>query len=272
MKRIALFYNPEKPLAVQLWRKTKGWLKQHGITAVTPGASHRALNDIDCAIALGGDGTMLKVARVIAPRGIPLLGVNLGSLGFLAEIDWHETSATLSQIIKGNYHIENRAMLSVKTGTSNAYRQIALNDCVIRCGGNARVIVLDVWVGSQHLARYLGDGLIVATPTGSTAYSLAANGPIVHPRLEVFIITPICSHTLAQRPIIISSHETIRITVQRHDLHDPVIVSVDGQSTTKVRTGGSVLIQRAEQDLRLITKTNQDFFSILREKLRWGER
>jgi NAD+ kinase len=278
MKQIALFYNREKKPAVRLLRKVQAWLIHHGVRVIipSPGMHTRLTQEIDCAIALGGDGTMLKVARFIAPYGIPLLGVNLGSLGFLAEIDWPEVTGMLKHVLEGNYHIENRSMLEIRLAKKTKRKEqsgfIALNDCVIRCGGNARVIVLDVWIGAKHLARYLGDGLIIATPTGSTAYSLAANGPIVHPRLQVCIIAPICSHTLAQRPIIVPLDETIRVTVSHHDQRDPVVVSVDGQSTVKVRAGDSIMVKRAEQDLKLVTKPNKDFYSILRKKLRWGER
>lgn len=277
MKKIALFYNEEKPKAKKAIPQLQTWLNNKGIKSMVANRINLSGKKFDCAIALGGDGTMLKVARKIAPYKIPLFGVNVGRMGFLAEMDWEHLYAVLTQVIAGTCLKETRCMLEVsihskqqvKTG---ADRLIALNDCVIRCGGNARVIVLDVWVGKEYLAEYHGDGLIISTPTGSTAYSLAASGPIVHPELNIFIITPICPHTLAQRPIIINAKKTIRIKIREHDPGDSVIVSLDGQLNFHVRAQSEIKVKRSAHELHLISNPHENYFSILRKKLAWGKR
>ncbi|MFH1380238.1 MAG: NAD(+)/NADH kinase [bacterium] len=269
MKKIALFYNNEKKKACVIIPKLTKWLTSHHVEPVIPSESAQLGKGIDLAIALGGDGTMLKIARRIAPHKIPLFGVNLGSLGFLAEMDWSHALDVLKKVIKGAYDVEQRLMIDVTMGK---FKATALNDCVVRCGDIARVIVFDVWVGNRFLTSYTGDGLVVSTPTGSTAYSLAASGPIVYPSIGVFIITPICPHTLAQRPIIVSDRETIKIVIKKLDQRDKGILSVDGQINAMVKTGTTIIIKRSLHDLLLVTNPKHNYFSILREKMGWGKR
>jgi len=277
MKKIALFCNEEKPKAQKVIPQLKEWLARRGIEALVANRMPLAGKNFDCAIALGGDGTMLKVARKIARHKIPLFGVNMGGLGFLAEMDLAHLYAMLAQVVGGKYDTETRCMLEVNVSskehrTSKNEENIALNDCVIRCGGNARVIVLDVWVGKEYLAEYHGDGVIISTPTGSTAYSLAASGPIVYPELNVVVITPICPHMLAQRPVIIDAQKTIRVKIREHDPRDPVIVSLDGQITRRLRAPSEIKVKKSLHQLALISNPHERYFSILQKKLAWGKR
>lgn len=276
LKKVVIFYNDKKKRAREIMPRLKARLRKKGVTIVHPLRSGALPAGIDLAIALGGDGTMLKVARRIAPYNIPLYGVNMGSLGFLAEVDGHRLDRAINNIFREGLQVERRLMLAVKVGSRNtkgsSFKGEALNECVIRCGDIARVIVLDVWIGTRFLTRYVGDGLIVATPTGSTAYSLAASGPIVHPSLDLLLITPVCPHTLAQRPIIVGADETIKIMIQKHDHRHPGIVSLDGQINKNLKKGDLITVTRAPHDLLTIISSARDYYSILREKMGWGKR
>ena len=216
---------------------------------------------------------MLKASRLLAPLGVPLIGINLGSLGFLAETNPDDAYAFLAEVLAGNYRLEERIMLSVTLHSGRkTTRQIALNDAVIHSGKTNRIVSIAARVNDEFLADYIGDGLIVATPTGSTAYSLAASGPIAHPHLKVFVMTPICPHTLTQRPLIISSEHTLKLTAASRSTREKPTLTIDGQLTFNISNRDTVTITKAEKPLLLITNPRQQYLNVLRTKLKWGER
>lgn len=231
----------------------------------------------DIAVALGGDGTMLRVARLLAPHSIPLLGVNSGGLGFLSSTDASEFSRQCGRILRGEFVLEERWMIAAEVwrGKRRVFGpNIALNDCVIRCGDQARAISLCARSDERFMADYFGDGLIVSTPTGSTAYSLAASGPIVDPSLNVLVIAPICPHTLTQRPLIIPFDEplVIKLTTRRAHELPRVLMSLDGQVGCAMKVGDEVRIVRYAKPFKLLLNPERSYYEVLRRKLKWGER
>ncbi|OGS22092.1 MAG: hypothetical protein A3J83_03720 [Elusimicrobia bacterium RIFOXYA2_FULL_40_6] len=268
MKKILVVYNPIKPEAVAELKQLKKWFysnKQNEVTALPSDA--KILPNADICITLGGDGTILRVAKKIAPLGIPVLGVNMGFLGFLAETDPVEMFPIIEKAIAGKVKIEERMMLDIE---SSGKSYLALNDCVIRSGSSSRVILLNVKVNNLALADYIGDGLIISTPTGSTAYSLAAGGPIVSPKLPVFIVSPICPHTLSQRPIILSSDSNIVTEVSKYKSNKNIVISIDGQENFNISSGAVISVKKSKYKLKLITHPGKSYFNILRAKFNWG--
>ncbi|MBN1570390.1 MAG: NAD(+)/NADH kinase [Acidobacteria bacterium] len=227
------------------------------------------VRQVDIVSVFGGDGTLLYVARLIGATGVPILGVNLGSLGFLTEVKLDEMHAAFEGLISGQYRLEDRMLLNVevvRNGESIA-QYLALNDAVINKGALARIIDLEVSVNSQQVLYTRADGLIISSPTGSTAYSLSAGGPILYPTLEAFIITPICPHALANRPIVIPDRDSVGVCL-RHGTD--VMLTVDGQVGMPLKQQDNLFIRRAESTLRLALPFGSTFFKLLREKLRWG--
>ncbi|MBI4061582.1 MAG: NAD(+)/NADH kinase [Elusimicrobia bacterium] len=276
---ILLFPNEAKPDSSRALALIRSLLKARGVRAATATGAPpaRLLRDADLAVALGGDGTMLHVARLVAPRGIPLLGVNVGTLGFLSGSEAGDLKRCMSAVLAGRFVIEERSMLSTEVlrgGRRVFGPEPALNEAVIRCGEQARAITLSTRSGERFVADYFGDGLIVATPTGSTAYSLAASGPIVDPSLDVTLVAPICPHTLTQRPLIVPAHLplTIRLGRRREGEAPRVLVSLDGRSGCELQVGDEVRVCRAEAPLRLLLPPGRSFFEVLRRKLKWGQR
>lgn len=273
MTRIAIIYNSEKPKARTQARRLKVWLKKRGCAGIIVPSSTKKLGSFDFALSLGGDGTMLRASRYLAPAGIPVLGINLGTLGFLAETNPAESFAFLEKILHDGFQVESRSLLSVTVAFKHrCVTRTALNDCIIHSGDNGRVITLTASINEAFVTDYVGDGLIVSTPTGSTAYALAASGPIVHPHLSVLLLTPICPHTLAQRPMIISDKHELTVTVGKHAPRQRPVLSLDGQTNYYLHTGDRVIIKNAETPLRLIVNPNRNYFDVLRAKLKWGER
>ncbi|HET9994289.1 MAG TPA: NAD(+)/NADH kinase [Candidatus Acidoferrum sp.] len=222
-------------------------------------------------LVLGGDGTMLAAASLAAPRGIPILPVNMGSLGFLTSFTIEELYPALEDALKGHFSASRRIMLQValERGGKVIENQSALNDAVINKGALARMIELELSINDAFVCRYRADGLIVATPTGSTAYSLSAAGPIVHPAVESFIITPICPHTLSDRPLVIPDSSSIEIKLNGDT--ESVFLTLDGQRGIPLRADDRVRISRAKETLQLIQPPKKSYFEILRNKLKWGE-
>lgn len=218
----------------------------------------------DVIIVLGGDGTLLSVARSSAQYGTPILGINLGNLGFLSEVETDRIFPTLKRLMEGDYNLDQRTMLLSTVKGSDA-RYIALNDVVVTKGPLARIIYLDAYINGMYVDTYPADGLIIATPTGSTAYSLSAGGPIVNPYLDVILLTPICPHTLHSRSLVLSSSDEVRIVV-KSDHHD-VMLTVDGQQGYKLKTNDEVVIKKAPFVTKLIKFNHKNFFDILRTKL-----
>jgi NAD+ kinase len=272
-----IFHNEAKPEAVRALKKVRALLKERGIRHWTAaGRPHAdALRRSDFAIALGGDGTMLRVAREVAPRGIPLLGVNLGTLGFLSGGEARDMKSRLNAVLAGRFIVEERSMLAAETFRSGRRLfgpDLALNEVVIRCGDEARAVTLSTRSGERFVADFFGDGLIVATPTGSTAYSLAASGPIVDPSLDVTLLAPICPHTLTQRPLIVPAHLPLSIRLGPRRAETPrVLVTLDGRPGCELKIGDEVRVRRAETPLRLLLPPGRSFFEVLRRKLKWGQ-
>jgi NAD+ kinase len=243
--------------------------------AATIAEKHEVVRRVDMVVVLGGDGTLLSVADCIGATGsgIPLLGVNFGSLGFLTEVTLPELYRSLESALAGTAPIEDRLMLRATTTRHDTVfgDYIALNDVVITKGARSRMIDLSVWVGEEFVTRVKADGLIVATPTGSTAYNLAAGGPIVQPTLDALLLTPIAPHTLTNRPIVIPAGSPVRVQPLIVD-REEVYVTFDGQAGFQLAAGDEICIRRADRMLRLVRPTTRSYFEVLREKLKWGER
>jgi NAD+ kinase len=224
---------------------------------------------VEIVCVFGGDGTLLYAARLIGAKGVPILGINLGSLGFLTEVKLDEMHAAFEGLLSGEYRLEERVLLNVEViRNGNVIAQYrALNDAVINKGALARIIDLEVSVNSQPVLFTRADGLIISTPTGSTAYSLAAGGPILYPTLDAFIITPICPHALANRPVVISDRDTVGVCL-RHGAD--VMLTVDGQVGMPLQPQDQLGVHRAHSTLKLALPFGGAFFKLLREKLRWG--
>ena len=271
-------------VAIETWlgERRLGTVVEAATAALMPDATARRVadkmqlaRDVGLVVVLGGDGTLLSMADAIGAAGsnIPILGVNFGSLGFLTEVTLPELYPALDAAVSGRAPIEERMMLrSTTTRSGDAVPDyIALNDVVITKAARSRMIDLSVSVGDEFVTRVKADGLIVATPTGSTAYNLAAGGPIVQPTLDALILTPIAPHTLTNRPIVIPSGSAVR--VQPHiEERDELYVTFDGQAGFQLQAGDEIRIRRAERPMRLIRPSTRSYFEVLRQKLKWGER
>jgi len=226
----------------------------------------------DLVLVLGGDGTLLAMAGVIADSGrdVPILGVNFGSLGFLTEITHPELYPALEAAVQGRAHHDERMMLKGAGMSSEA--RVALNDIVFTRTALSRMIDLAVTVGDQFVTSVKADGLIVASPTGSTAYNLAVGGPIVHPAMDAIVLTPIAPHTLTNRPIVIPAEREIRVRAGIANAGADIYATFDGQHGFALREGDEISITRAPRPIRLIRSSTRNYFEVLREKLKWGER
>jgi NAD+ kinase len=225
----------------------------------------------DLIVVLGGDGTLLSVARLVEGKDVPILGVNLGSLGFLTEITIAELFPTLEDVLADHYSVSERVMLNCRVHRQGERiaQAVVLNDVVINKGALARIIEMETYVDGVYVNTFRADGLIIATPTGSTAYSLAAGGPILYPNLEALVINPICPFTLTNRPLVIP--DTVKIEVILVKENEDVLVTLDGQMGFALRYRDVVEIRKAETRLRLIKCSRKNYFEILRTKLKWGD-
>jgi NAD+ kinase len=242
-------------------------LRAKGLDGEAPFA---ATEPYDLVIALGGDGTLLAVARTAVP-GVPILGVNLGNLGFLTEINRGELYPTLVQVLAGRFDTEERSLLQIELrraggGAAQSFR--VLNDAVVTKSALARIIQLTLEVDGHLIARYRSDGLIISTPTGSTAYNLSAGGPIVHPLLPVVVLTPICPHALALRPFVVSDRSMVEVMLETQ--REEVYLTLDGQEGTSLGHRDVVRITRSPDVVRLVKVNVRSFYDNLRGKLRWG--
>jgi NAD+ kinase len=226
----------------------------------------------DLIIVLGGDGTLLAAARSLGSNSVPLLPIHLGGLGFLSSVNQNELFLILEEVFAGRNRISERTMLeaTVLRGDTERARYRALNDAVLNKGVLARIVDLDLVVNGEFVCSYKADGLIVSTPTGSTAYSLAAGGPIVQPTVGAFIVTPICPHTLTNRPLVIPDSSQVEIVFRGGD--EPIYITLDGQIGVELIAHDRVHISGASQRLRLVRPQRKTYFEILRTKLKWGER
>ncbi len=281
-RRVGVAVKTSNPDAVDLGRRVLEDLERRGIEGVVDSGSASALGvpagpprsvlgtEVDLVLVLGGDGTFLSVTRG-CPTRTPVAGINLGTLGFLTEHAPEATFALIDEICAGAATIEQRDRLSVHvTGGDRERKYVVLNDVVINKGALARIVTISVEVEGELLSRYRGDGLILATPTGSTAYNLSASGPIVHPLLPTLLITPICSHALGVRPLAIPMRNRVRAWVEAGDAD--VYLTLDGQVGFPVLPGMEVHVGLSDQPLSLIPNQHSSFFSILHQKLKWGER
>jgi NAD+ kinase len=260
-----------------------GWLKGKGSEVymeedfaenlpVKGCAPHEMASFVEMVVVLGGDGTMLRAARLMAEKDVSLVGVNLGGLGFITEVSKEDLYDTLEKVLKGDYRKEKRIMLHAQVirGGKKTADFTALNDIVISKGTLARLIDLQTIVDDTHVNLFKADGIIVATPTGSTAYSLSAGGPILHPSLRGIIITPICPHTLTNRPIVLSDEVKIEIALRSES--EGVYLTYDGQEGFSIEKDDVVSIEKSFFATKLIVPKKSNHFKVLREKLKWGER
>lgn len=227
---------------------------------------------IDLAIVVGGDGTLLDAGRAVGPHGIPLLGINLGRLGFLVDVKPEDMLATVDEVLSGKYESENRLLLQATVHHADgrvSEPAVALNDAVVRNRDFARVMEFDTYLDGSFISHHRADGIIIATPTGSTAYALSGGGPVLHPNLEALALVPICPHTLSDRPLVVEAGHVIDVVVNPASTTQGLF-TVDGQSNRALVAGDRVRIQRAERRLTLIHPRGYDYFKILRNKLRWG--
>lgn len=282
--RIGLVGNTSKKKAAYIIQEFVKHLNKHHVPVIYADNLTKFLNlshrnrvcpitqlgrECSLVVAFGGDGTILSTAREVGASGVPIFGVNIGTLGFLAEVLIDELEQTVKDIINQNYTIIERMILRVdvrKEYLTKTY--YALNDVVLDKGLVSRLIFIDARVNDTLLNSYRGDGLIISTPTGSTAYSLSAGGPLVVPNLHAFIVTPICPHSLTVRPIVLAKDSVINLSIRKEA--EPVQVNIDGQNRYKLLYRESLIIQKADYNLKWISIGKRDFFEILRTKLNWG--
>jgi len=286
--RIGIAVKPGLAEARETLVGVEQWLHDHAVDGVwtqeaselLPPATRTVVTratlpaDLDLVLVLGGDGTLLAVAKATAEAGldIPLLAVNFGSLGFLTEITRPEIYASLDAVLHGRASHDQRMMLrAVATHAGRTTTHLALNDVVFTRTALSRMIDLEVSVGEQFVTSVKADGLIVASPTGSTAYNLAAGGPIIHPAMDALVLTPIAPHTLTNRPIVIPAEREVRVKSTGTNAGN-VYVTIDGQSGFEMAEGDEVAITRAERQLRLVRASARSYFEVLRQKLKWNER
>lgn len=284
MRSCGIITKRNKPEALSLARDIVGWLSARGVKVLVEkevaeqighpdhidrdGIPSRA----DLLIVLGGDGTLLSVARLSGVESIPVLGINLGGLGFLTEISKEETFPVLEKIIAGDFETEQRLMLKATILRQGEIigESTVLNDIVINKGVLARIIDMETYIDGAYLTTFKADGLILATPTGSTAYSLAAGGPIVYPSLNSIIVNPICPHTITNRPLVVPDTATVKIILKTANQN--VHITLDGQVGMPLQGGDVVEAHKAPGHIQLIRSPYKTYFELLRTKLRWGER
>lgn len=283
IKRIGLFGNPTKadlPLAVGIIidvcsargvELCASVDMSGGVPDSIPVVSNESLiKSVDVVIALGGDGTMLRAGRVLGLSGVPLLGVNLGSLGYLTDVPVDELNDALGMLLDGNYRIDvrSRVYCSVWRGGEKIATASALNDLVVNMGPLPRALDMELLMDGDSLGRFLGDGIIVSTPTGSTAYNLSAGGPICQSTVDCLLVAPICPHSLGMRPLIVASDTTIRLILR--ETGEGAVLTADGQKTHNLANGDQLSFKEAHRELSLVKFPQSSFYRVMRHKLNWG--
>jgi NAD+ kinase len=265
--RVVIVSNPLKSQAREELPKLHTWLKNRKITVLPRNKMFQA----DVVITLGGDGTILAIAPEAAKANIPVLGINIGRLGFMTASELGRMYGNLAECFSGRWKISERIMLEVQAPRERN-PTIALNDAVIRIGATTRVTTVVAAIEKEDLGTFTGDGIIVATPTGSTAYSLAAQGPVIYPEMEAFVITPICAHSFTQRPVVYPAKLNLVLRWEDERKGTQVQLCLDGQRVFALKPHDQIIIRRSKFKLKLLQNPAVSYFGILREKLSWGER
>ena len=286
--RIGIVLKPHQPEALKTICELVVWLAQRNIQLVggpeiereriehqtgcpvDEVQSEALAGDVDLILVLGGDGTMIATARMIGDQEVPVLGVNYGGLGYLAEFRIEELYSALESILAGHYQLDKRVMLSVelRRGETVASSNRVLNDVVINKSALARIIEIEVYLNRHFVNSFRADGLIVSTPTGSTAYNLSAGGPVIFPSMNAVVITPICPFTLSNRPIVVPDNAEIELLLKTE--HEEVALTLDGQVGFPLKVEDRVTIRKSRTTFNLIQPMNRNYFDVLRDKLRWG--
>ncbi len=275
IRKVLLVINSRKDDVQRVVRSIRDLTESHGIETVSldfsTHASAESLSGVDLAISLGGDGTLLSCARMLAPREVPILAVNMGDFGFITEVSKSELADTWEKLLQGKLGVSERLMLSVEVQRQGAPGGsfLGLNEAVIGIRGISRMIRLKIFMSDTYMGRYRADGVIVATPTGSTAYSMAAGGPILHPEMEAFILTPICPFTLSNRPTVVPANEILRVEVEEPQKAEAVL-TIDGQESFLLQPRDCILIRRAPFKARIVHTDKRSFYEVLRTKLNWA--
>ena len=284
VRSIGVCLKPDQPQLATLVREVQKWLEDRGVevllgseaglaTGMPAMSRHDLADQVDLILVLGGDGTLLAVARAIGQRDVPVLGVNLGTLGFLQEISQDELFPTLQMVLESGLRVETRMRLDVRVERNGEEldRYLALNDAVIAKTALSRMIDLETMADDVEVTVYHGDGLIAATPTGSSAYSLSAGGPLLLPGIEALVLTPICPHALTQRPVVLP--QTVQVVVHVSDTRGgEVHLTVDGQVGLQLEQGDRVHLSASSSPLRMLVPRDRSRFEVMRSKLRWGTR
>ena len=288
IKRIGVIVKPHQPDALETLCRLTKWLSERGITLVGPTEVEREriehetgcridvvnegelAHQVDLMLVLGGDGTMIATSRMIGNSRVPVIGVNYGGLGYLAEFPLEELFPAIESILKGEYRVQQRLMLTIELwrGEQMVTRNRVLNDVVVNKSALARIIEIEAYLNDQFLNVFRADGLIVATPTGSTAYNLSAGGPIVYPSMNAVVITPICPFTLSNRPIVVPDDSIIEVRLVTEN--EEVALTLDGQVGFPLQAGDRALIRKSQTAFNLVQPPDQNYFDVLRNKLKWG--
>lgn len=284
IQSVGLILKPNDSNVIQALDSVIGVLENNEITvcidhpldsdplrALTVCAVSKMVHQCDLVIVIGGDGTLLYAAREVAGSNVPILGVNLGRLGFLVDVSPNEIKLRLQEYLQGDYLAEPRFLLQTTISKHSQFNKpmLALNDVVLHKWELARMIEFSAYIDGNPINAYRADGLVIATPTGSTAYSLSAGGPIVHPSLDAITLVPICPHTLNNRPLVVAAKSEIRLTIKPEDIANSMI-TLDGQMRVPLEPGTEVIVRRYQHPIHLIHPKNYDYFDILRAKLSWG--
>lgn len=264
---VVIVTKPHQPDVARVASDLAAWFEKKGIRA---SMDPESAGNADLCVVVGGDGTLLSAARLMGERQVPILAINYGGLGFLTEVTREEMYPALETLLAGKTVTNNRMMIDVTVhrGDALAAKYQALNDAVIHKGTLARIIELEARVDGQYVSMFRSDGLILSTPTGSTAYNVSAGGPIVYPTMAAIIMTPISSHTLTNRPLVLPSESRVEVTLR--SVPDDVYVTIDGQVGTRLDSGHRVTVQKSGRQVQLIAPSGKDFFDVLRDKLKWG--
>ena len=288
IKRIGIILKPHQPEALKTICELVVWLAERNIKltggpeiereriehqtgcGVDQLESEKIAGRVDLILVLGGDGTMIATARMIGDQEVPVLGVNYGGLGYLAEFRIEELYTALESILSGNYRLDRRVMLEVELKSGDAPPKLSrvLNDVVINKSALARIIEIEAYLNRQFVNSFRADGLIVSTPTGSTAYNLSAGGPVIFPSMNAVVITPICPFTLSNRPIVVPDDDEIELLLKTDN--EEVALTLDGQVGFPLKVGDRVAIRKSRTTFNLIQPMNRNYFDVLRDKLRWG--